>query len=101
MTQAQFNFDFRGFLTVWSNVTGVIGPTGNVADRTYALVLEQPWMIRATYSVAAGGAGTAVGTPTVTMNAATTHNPAVPITGTAIVMVGPSGLGLIVIDAQQ
>jgi hypothetical protein len=102
ITQARFNLFFGGFLTLWTNVSGAIGPTGDVADRTYAVILEQPWTISATYNInVATGAGTAVGTPAITMGAPTTRNPVVPVTATSAVMVPPTGLSLLALDGRN
>src|SRR5262249_10912671 len=75
-----FGLDFTAYLSVWTNSSGSSGGTGDPADTTYGVVLDQPWTVRATYNVNAAGAGTAVGTPSVTAGAATTHSPATPAT---------------------
>jgi hypothetical protein len=101
LTQARFNLDFGAFLTLWSNVTAVITPSGNVADRTYVVIHEQPWTIRATFNIDATGNGTAVGTPAIALGAATTRNPVVPVTSTTAIMVPPTGLSLLALDARN
>jgi hypothetical protein len=101
LTNFRFNLTWQAYLVVWSNVTGVIGGTGNVADRTYAVVLEQPWNIRATYSIDAAGNGTAVGSPSVNLGTPVTHNPVVPRPSTGSIMVPPTSLSMLALDGRR
>ena len=41
-----FDLDFRSDLVVWTNVTGVAGPTNDAANRLYASVQTDRWTIR-------------------------------------------------------
>jgi hypothetical protein len=101
LTKFQFNLTFTGFLVLWTNVTGVVGPTGNVADQTYGVILEQPWNTAVTYNVDAAGNGAAAGAPAINLPAATTHSPVVAVTGTTGILVPPTGLSLLAINAQH
>jgi hypothetical protein len=47
-----FNLDFRCDLCVWTNVTGVPGPTNNAAARLYSSVQTNTWTIRFEINVA-------------------------------------------------
>jgi hypothetical protein len=69
LTQIQYNLDFNSFLVLWSSISGVPdsrgtpppGPAGIVtADRTYGLILQQPWSIRSTCTGDAAGNGALV-----------------------------------------
>ena len=73
LTQIQYNLDFNSFLVLWSSISGIpdtennTGTTGtpppgaSIADRTYGILLQQPWSVRSTFSVDASGVGTLVG----------------------------------------
>jgi hypothetical protein len=75
-----FGLGFTAYLSVWTNSSGSSGGTGDPADTTYGVVLDQPWTVNAVYNVNATGGGTAVGTPSITAGTATTHSPATPAT---------------------
>ena len=101
LTQIRYNLDFNSLLTVWSNVGGVSGPTGSIADRTYAVVLEQPWIISATFNADGQGNSMAVGTPSVTLGLGRAHDPIVPITTNGAVIMPPTAQNLQADDAQH
>ena len=82
LTQIRYNLTFNSFLTLWSSAAGVNGGTGAVADRTYAVILRQPWNIISGFTVDSQGNGSPTSMPTaVTLdpNAAQTYNPVVPV----------------------
>jgi hypothetical protein len=68
LTQIQHNLPFSSFLTLWTSVGGIVDVTTGtpppgapgvvVADRTYGVILAQPWNIASTFSVDAEGNGT-------------------------------------------
>jgi hypothetical protein len=103
LTEIDYNFDFDGFLVLWSSVTGapnqvtgVPSYTGVLAERTYAAILEQPWSIRATFSVDAQGTGVlqplvAPRVQSVQLDPAIVHSgPVVPVTSTGAVLTPPT-----------
>jgi hypothetical protein len=74
-------------------------PTNALAERTYAVVLEQPWHVRAVFSVDANGGGTLVGpvglgVPIgVFLGPATDHvnpGPVLPVTSSGAVLIIPT-----------
>jgi len=86
----QYNLSFTSYLVLWSNL----------APNTYAVTLEQPWSIQSTfYTDGSGNPTDGQGNPmptisqavTVDTSLATPHsNPAVPATGTKIVLIIPT-----------
>jgi len=101
LTQITFNLSFCAYLTVWSNNSGTISPTGNPADRTIAVLMDVPWAINAVYNVDAFGNGTESGVPTTAIGAITIHVPTVPVTATGVVMAPPTALNLLADNAQN
>jgi hypothetical protein len=84
----QFNENFHGFLTLWSSL----------APNTYAVILEQPWNINATFFVNGQGNSTdgqgvllptIQGAVVVDPGQATVHDPVVQATSTGIVLLPP------------
>jgi hypothetical protein len=70
LTLIEYSLPFSSFLTLWTSVGGIRDPndtTGTplpgapgalIADRTYGVILAQPWNIHSTFSVDASGNGT-------------------------------------------
>lgn len=60
LTGIQFSQTFVGYLALWSSITGVPpGPVGPPsADRTYGVLLEQPWNVNSMFSIDPHGVGT-------------------------------------------
>jgi hypothetical protein len=105
LTQIQYNLPFSSFLTLWTSVGGIRDPndtTGTplpgapgalIADRTYGVILAQPWNIHSTFSVDASGNGTiAPGVLFVYLGAPSCSPPGcavLPLAGTGAVLTAP------------
>lgn len=111
LTQIQYNLSWVSYLTLWTSLTGIpdnapggIGVTGTPgyvgppnADRTYAVLLEQPWNISATFNVDANGNGVLTTPPPNThllQLLTTVHSPVVPVPNTNAVLVPPTAQNL-------
>jgi hypothetical protein len=46
LVEFRFDLNFRTDLVVWTNITGVSGPTNDAANRLYASVQTDRWTIR-------------------------------------------------------
>jgi hypothetical protein len=101
LTRVRFNLTFGAFLSFWTNATARPGATGDAADRLYSVLLEQPWQVRAVWTIDATGAPTAVGAPTITAGAAVTRNPLARASATSVEVRPPTGLSLLATDAQR
>jgi len=87
LTQIRYNLRFRSFLTLWSSMAGVSGPTGAVADRTYVVLLQQPWSIASGFAVDAHGNGSPFSMSAVTLDpTAATVYPVGPATVSGVVL---------------
>jgi hypothetical protein len=104
LTQIQHNLPFNSFLTLWTSVGGVVDPNDTthtpppgvsgtvIADRTYGVILGQPWNIGSVISVDAAGNGTLgagvfiyLGTPSCASPGCTVS----PLADTAAVLTAP------------
>jgi hypothetical protein len=99
--EADFAHTFRSSLVVWSNAINLINPTGDIADRVYGVVLEQPWTINAAYLVDANGNATAKLPAAVSAGGATVYAPVVPLSSTQATLSPPTVLTVLVLNAQQ
>jgi hypothetical protein len=85
LTQITYSLTFCDYLVLWTSATGETDasgtppPTGSsLAERTYAVVLQQSWSIASGFNVDPNGAGTGSGTVTVDPNAALSYQPVLP-----------------------
>lgn len=87
LIEIQYNLTFTGYLLLWSSATGVPDwsntppPNGSLAERTYAVILQQPWSITSDFTIDATGHGTGAGWVTVDPTAAASFLTPFAVTG--------------------
>ena len=92
---------FACHLTVWTNLTSASGPTGDPADRLYAVLDRVVWQMDGQWTVnPAGGAVAQVVAPTTVISAQVRTSPAVAVVGTAEEVRPPAAVPLAVKDAR-
>jgi len=101
VTSVQLGLTFTTYLTVWSNISGVTGPSGDWADRVYGALLAQPWTISATYQVDANFNGTPVGIPTANMPNWTDFSGVKPFNQQGIIMTPPTVNHAVAVSADK
>ncbi len=109
LTQCSMTENYQAFLIVWASSGGDSTATGAFGSRTYAVALEQPWSINATYIIGERQSITPSGTPTIRLlsSEGVVYNPIqsvyrlVPGIGNVPLLVPPSWLPSEVINAQR
>jgi hypothetical protein len=104
----RFNLDFRSYLCLWTNVTGVAGPTpgplsanADAACRLYSLVQVNQWEIRIAFSFhPVTGAGTNTHRNIRMIKDADPGRKAMPLEGTGLETRAPISLNLLALDAR-
>ena len=101
LTAFNFGLTFGAFLAVWTNSTGVSGPTGDPADRAYAVVRRLTWVQNGRWAINPGtGAITEVVRPATTVRSSVTTSPAVAARTTGVEVRAPVATDSIARDAR-
>lgn len=108
LTNIAFTLYFNDYLVLWTSATGapdpIYGtppPNGSLAERTYAVALQQLWTLSASYNIDATGNGTGSGTVAVNTAAATAYQPLLPAANLGVVLVPPRALDVMAENARQ
>jgi len=110
LTDITDNLSFLSYLAVWSsasgtpdNVDGTPAPSGAIADRTYGVILQQPWSIRSTFSNidALGSVQTSVSTVSLGQPLTLNNKGVAPIASTGAVLVSPTAQSVTGHDMQH
>ncbi len=101
LTGFSFSPAFEAFLAVWTNRSATITPTGDPADRVYAVVRRITWLQNGQWTiVAATGAIVQTVAPTTAAPASTTTSPAVAAPATGVEVRPPVAVPNLGLDAQ-
>jgi|GEM_PF-1362602 len=101
LTAFTFGLTFGAFLAVWTNSTGAGGPTGDPADRAYAVVLRLNWVQNGRWTITpATGAIAQVVAPTTTIPSTVPTSPAVAAATTGVEVRQPVATNSIARDAR-
>jgi hypothetical protein len=107
LIEAQYNLTFTSYLVFWSSPTGIPDgsgtppPNGGPTERTYAVILQQPWTIVSDFTVDANGNGTGPGPITIDPTAARAFQPVAPFAVTSGVLTPPRALDVLAQDARK
>jgi hypothetical protein len=109
LTGIRYNLTFESFLTLWSSATGFPDGTGtpppsaSLAERSYAVLLQQPWSIASGFNVDAAGNGTQSGAASTTLNPndALTFQPVAQLSDTGAVLIPPRAVDVTADNAKH